>query len=151
MSKAKGKAAAVEEAPVVVEIVRGNGEFTLSDGSTYIGDYKIVSDVKVRSGKGTWTFGPERYEGEWENDQMNGHGEYNFSSGAVYRGNFKDNLFNGEGEYIYPDGAFYRGSWSANKMHGKGTYIDAQKMEFNGDFVNGIYSTGSSFRAQKSG
>jgi hypothetical protein len=38
----------------------------------------------VRHGVGTFVNGPERYEGDWESDQMHGKGAYQFASGCRY-------------------------------------------------------------------
>jgi hypothetical protein len=140
MSKAKGKAAVVEEVPA--EPTNGNGEFSMPDKSTYNGDWSELAGVKTRNGRGIYTIGRDRYEGEWVNDAMEGAGEFTFGSGAVYRGFFKNNLFHGEGEYIFPNGSKYSGGWHNNKMHGNGTYTDASGLATTGDFVNGVYCSG---------
>eukprot|EP01031_Cornospumella_fuschlensis_P046028 gene46028-56338_t len=93
MSKAKGPAGKVEAPKVEPEveeipIVKGSGSFLLSDNSTYEGEYLESDGKKVRRGQGKMSFGPEQYVGTWENDKMNGEGDYCFSSGARYKGGF---------------------------------------------------------------
>ena len=148
MSKAKGKAEVPPPEPVHVEPEvppHGSGDFLMSDGSKYSGEWKEINGQKVRDGMGTMTSGPETYKGQWVGDKMNGEGVYSFASGAVFKGHFKDNVFEGEGEYIFPDGAIYSGQWHNNKMHGQGTYTDKDKIEFRGSFVNGMYDSGKSY------
>jgi hypothetical protein len=36
----------------------------------------MINNKKVRYGTGTFTCGPERYEGSWVNDVMQGKGVY---------------------------------------------------------------------------
>jgi hypothetical protein len=150
MSKAKGKAQAEipPPEPVHVEPVAppsGSGEFSLPDGSRYVGDWKELAGVKVRDGQGTMTSGPEVYKGSWVEDKMDGVGEYSFASGAIYKGDFKKNVFHGKGEYTFQDGAIYTGHWQDNKMHGEGTYTDKDKIEFKGTFFNGFFDSGKSY------
>ena len=138
MSKTKGKAAVVEEAPP--EPIKGNGEFEMPDHSRYKGDYLDTAGVKSRHGTGIFTIGAETYSGEWVNDAMSGQGEYVFSSGAVYVGSFRNNLFEGEGSYTFPNGSSYTGNWQNNKLHGQGTLTSADGLVTVGEFVNGRYS-----------
>mmetsp|Transcript_71375 Transcript_71375/g.140148 ORF Transcript_71375/g.140148 Transcript_71375/m.140148 type:complete len:159 (+) Transcript_71375:114-590(+) len=140
MSKAKGKAAVVEEAPP--EPVFGTGEFAMPDGSRYSGEFMDNAGIKCRHGNGSYTIGQEIYTGAWENDMMNGEGEYRFGSGAVYQGTFRNNLFEGLGTYTFPEGTTYTGSWRGNKMHGYGTHTSAEGLVTTGEFVNGIYKSG---------
>ena len=47
--------------------MKGTGTFTFSDGSTYVGEWESLGDTpKIKSGTGTFTSGPESYEGESE-------------------------------------------------------------------------------------
>ncbi|RYH19681.1 hypothetical protein EON65_25695 [archaeon] len=150
MSKAKGppgktEAPKVEPEVEEIPIVKGSGSFLLPDNSTYEGEYLETDGRKIRQGQGKMSFGPELYEGGWENDSLSGEGEYRFSSGARYQGSFLYGSFHGQGEYTFPDGAIYVGSWNSGKMHGQGTYITKDKQEFGGQFVNGFYDTGKSY------
>lgn len=150
MSKAKGPAGKVEAKVEEVEEtpppkVQGSGSFLLPDNSSYEGEYLETDGKKVRHGQGKMSFGPEHYDGGWENDCMSGQGDYQFSSGARYKGSFLNGSFHGQGEYTFPDGAMYVGSWNSGKMHGEGTYITKDKKEFSGQFVNGFFDTGKSY------
>lgn len=145
MNKKGKKEEPVVEVPKEPEIIKGSGEFTFPDESIYVGEWKEVSGVKTRDGAGTYTFGPEKYSGQWVDDKMEGTGEYHFASGAVYKGSFKHNVMEGEGQYFFTDGATYKGGWHNNKMHGKGVYADKDKIEYQGKFVNGLYDTGKDY------
>lgn len=128
------------------------GSFSFADGSSYTGEYVVAKDgTKVRSGKGTYTSSHESYVGLWENDRQEGEGVYKFNSGAVFKGTFSQGLFHGKGKYTFPDGAIYDGEWSQNKMHGTGIYTDAQKVEWSGQFFNGMYDSGKSFVSVRGG
>jgi hypothetical protein len=140
MSKGKGKQV-VEEAPPEPQFTTGKGDFDLGEGMSYSGEWRETAGVKVRHGTGIYLFGKEKYEGSWDNDSMNGIGEYTFSSGAVYKGNFKNNVFDGEGKYLFSDGSSYTGQWSNNKMHGRGTYVNADNSVVEGIFFNGALDT----------
>ena len=88
MSKPKGKVDITTPIETVKEpeIIKGSGQFLLLDNSQYDGEWKEIDGIKVRDGTGILISGPEKYSGQWENDSMNGIGEYTFSSGAVYTG-----------------------------------------------------------------
>uniref|UniRef100_K3WM15 MORN repeat-containing protein 5 n=1 Tax=Globisporangium ultimum (strain ATCC 200006 / CBS 805.95 / DAOM BR144) TaxID=431595 RepID=K3WM15_GLOUD len=99
----------------------------------------------VRHGVGTFVNGPERYEGDWESDQMHGKGAYQFASGCRYEGEFAHNLFHGAGVYQSTDGATYSGQWQFSRMHGDGAYVDKDGVEWRGRFFNGKYDNGRVF------
>uniref|UniRef100_A0A7S0SWQ0 MORN repeat-containing protein 5 n=1 Tax=Chromulina nebulosa TaxID=96789 RepID=A0A7S0SWQ0_9STRA len=125
-------------------ILNGKSIFNFSNGSKYEGEWISIDNVKYRHGFGIFIGNNEKYEGNWDNDNMDGYGEYTFASGAVYKGNFIKNLFNGEGLYIFPDGSKYQGQWENNKIHGEGEYTTSDNVKHIGTFVNGNYDTGSS-------
>jgi len=133
------------------EALQETGVFTFPDGSSYNGEYKEVGGVKARHGKGTYTSAQESYVGRWDSDKQDGEGVYKFNSGATYKGSFSQGTFHGRGKYTFSDGASYDGEWSANKMHGQGVYIDSQKVEWAGQFFNGMYDSGKSFVSVRGG
>ena len=47
----------------------------------------------------------------------------------------------GFGKMTYPDGTSYMGQWAQNKMNGDGVYVDAQKVIWEGIFVNNQYES----------
>jgi hypothetical protein len=143
-SKSSKKSKGTQDAPET-------GAFNFPDGSTYIGEFKELNGVKLRHGKGTYTSAQESYVGRWETDKQEGEGVYKFNSGAVYKGNFSQGAFHGQGKYTFADGASYEGEWSMNKMHGQGVYVDSQKVEWAGQFFNGLYDSGKSFVSVRGG
>ena len=82
------KAEDVEIRPLVVE-----------DGASYIGEWKIGTEIRQGMGIQTWP------------------------DGSVYEGNFYDNKRNGNGRIIYPDQTIYNGGWVNDAAHGYGDRI----------------------------
>ncbi|CAE7559929.1 PIP5K3 [Symbiodinium sp. CCMP2456] len=121
---------------------------TYQDGSTYTG---MIKNGK-RHGHGVWQSKSCQYEGQWKEDQQDGHGRQTWSDGRVYEGQFskgrfsgtgkmvwhtqkgmlvyegqyKEDLKDGHGMFIWPDGRTYDGEWREGKRHGRGTYITAK-------------------------
>mmetsp|Transcript_29398 Transcript_29398/g.54436 ORF Transcript_29398/g.54436 Transcript_29398/m.54436 type:complete len:157 (-) Transcript_29398:187-657(-) len=146
MPKAKVVEPEPEEEEPEPEIEEGNGTFLYPDGSKYEGDWRSVDGLRFRQGRGKFTTGPESYEGDWNEDVMEGQeGTYTFSSGAVYTGGFINNAFEGQGTYTFADGAVYTGGWSNGKMHGDGEYVDVDGVIWSGKFFNGMYDSGRSY------
>lgn len=69
----------------------------------YAGNWKLLNGMKVKHGHGKITFpgvqannqaqasqiegfGAEEYEGDWEDDMMNGYGTYKYTNGSIYSG-----------------------------------------------------------------
>jgi hypothetical protein len=51
----------------------------------------------------------DRYDGEFRDGQMNGHGIYYFKSGNRYDGDWRDGRANGQGRLVTSDGADHGG------------------------------------------
>ena len=64
-------------------------------------------------GKGTYCFSNgNRYEGEWEKDNMNGQGILYYANNDRYEGEWKDGNRHGEGKYYhYLTGKVDNGKW----------------------------------------
>ncbi|GLD99215.1 hypothetical protein PINS_up007933 [Pythium insidiosum] len=60
------------------------GTFSFPDGATYTGEYRSMGGKLMRHGRGRMVHGPEQYDGDWDNDAMQGRGVYRFASGASY-------------------------------------------------------------------
>ena len=128
----------------------GYGKFEYKDQTCYIGNWRLLENVKVKHGHGKITFpgvggpngkGREEYEGDWCDDKMHGYGRYQFTSGATFSGDWKDGKMHGTGHMMNADGTSYEGAWSENKMHGKGKYVDSDGMVWEGIFINGSYES----------
>jgi len=81
----------------------------------------------VKHGKGLQTYEDDTfYEGDWAEDQRNGHGHLSFVCPStqktlrIYTGEWKDDFPNGEGMKSFPDGSLYRGHFKRGRRHGWG-------------------------------
>lgn len=72
---------------------------------------------------------------------MDGHGRYQFASGAVYIGDWKEGKMHGFGKMIYADGTNYDGQWENNLMHGQGAFVDTDRIVWQGIFAHGSYES----------
>ena len=83
-----------------------------------------------------------RYKGEINLDEWNGHGTYTFVSGDRYEGHFRANMMDGYGIYYFHNGDVYKGDWKEDMMHGKGCYTfsdgDYYMGEWENDFMEGL-------------
>ena len=50
------------------------------------------------------------YEGNWENDRMEGQGRLSMPDGSVFEGKFQNGKFHGHGVYCWSDGSKYEGT-----------------------------------------
>ena len=91
----------------------------------------------VRHGTGTSSVaGKWSYTGQWNQDVMQGVGQFTYESGASYDGEWMDDKYHGEGTYAWPDGTTYSGMFAKSAMHGTGTYTDQEGRQWIGDFYN---------------
>ena len=148
-------------------IANGQGTYTYSDGSQYVGEFK---DCK-RQGQGIFTFGKDtrfagnkyvgefkddnyhgqgififgaksefagdKYFGEFEDNKKNGQGTYTYTDGSKYVGEYKDDKRTGQGTYNLTDGSNYIGEWKDGKANGKGTHTLADGSKYVGEYKNG--------------
>ena len=56
-------------------------------------------------------------------------------------GDFDKGVMNGFGKMVYADGSSYEGEWKSNLMSGEGVYIDADKIRWEGIFVDGQFDS----------
>lgn len=72
-----------------------------------------------------------RYEGEFENGEINGKGERHYADGTVYQGRFHAGEKHGYGEITYArTGEWYKGEWNLNVRQGQGTLFTKDKNTF---------------------
>ena len=64
----------------------------------------------------------DKYDGDWNDEEMNGKGVYYYANGDKYDGEFNHNKKNGKGVFYYANGGKYDGEWKDNKKSGKGVY-----------------------------
>ena len=122
----------------------GTGKIVWRDGSSYIGS---VVDGK-RQGKGKYYYKSDiennrlSYEGDWNNDQMNGKGEIVWKDGARYKGSIRNGSRNGRGQDYYPDGSLM--------VSGKYGYAYYENNVINGNaivyYINGRIEYEGGFR-----
>jgi formylglycine-generating enzyme required for sulfatase activity len=112
----------------------GQGTYTYSDGSVYVGQWK---NDKFH-GQGTFTYSDGSvYVGQWENSQRSGQGTFTRPSGSKYQGQWKNDKFYGRGIYTYPDNSKYQGQWKNNMRNGPGIYTSSNGSKYQGQWKNG--------------
>ena len=113
-------------------------EVNYPDGSRYIG--LIINGLKEGKGNFVWGKNGDKYEGEWNNDLMDGKGIYYFNNepwkGDKYEGDFKNGKKEGKGVYYYKSGDRYEGDWKDNKKDGNGIYYYNNGDREVGDYLN---------------
>jgi hypothetical protein len=81
----------------------------------------------LRHGKGTLVLEgrhPQRYDGEWVDDQKHGWGIMTFASGDVYEGNWRHDKKDGFGKAIWTGvHQKYQGYWKDNIQCGLGEHV----------------------------
>lgn len=95
------------------------GAYTYDDGEKYIGEWQNDE----RNGHGTYTYANgNKYVGDYKDNKKNGQGTFTWASGAEYVGEFKDDKRNGQGSYSFTNGAEYVGEYKDDNRNGQGTY-----------------------------
>ena len=56
-----------------------------------------------------------KYEGNFDDDKINGKGIFYYNNGNKYNGNFKNGKFNGNGIFSYYNGDIYDGEYYEGK------------------------------------
>lgn len=141
--------AAAPQAPATDETAKevpqsGFGRFEYINGTLYQGNWKLHNGAKVKHGHGKITFSHdplEEYEGDWEDDLMQGYGVYHYTSGAVYSGQWHKGKQHGQGKLQFADGSSYEGAWFDNLMHGEGVYTDSEQVRWPGIYVKGGFES----------
>jgi hypothetical protein len=146
----------------------GKGTFVLSDGSIYVGEFKMgeihgVGVCKYRDGS--------RYQGEWAHRLPHGKGTRYFPNGQKRTGIWKrglavgpdgrfeslasqekyianavqlqtgclfGNCANGNGTYAYRDGSRYEGSFRDGKPDGQGHFYYPNGDHYEGQMLRGL-------------
>lgn len=118
-----------------------------TQGQVYYGDCKAgpVEGTFVRHGFGRQVSKAKNvagedvvvgiYEGNWENDVMEGHGAFKWPDGSSYEGAFHKCELHGFGRYEWPEGSCYEGSWLRGQMSGQGRFDS----RFDGGFLQGRF------------
>lgn len=109
-------------------------EVILSSGDRYFGQFWN----KKKHGKGILTFkNGDVYKGDFEEDEMEGYGEYKSVNGEKYIGEFKKGKRNGRGTLKIKGVGIYEGNWENGYQEGYGEFLWD-----NGDKYKGNYKQG---------
>ena len=135
-TKRSGK---ILEGKYINGLVEGKGILRNSKGNSYIGDF-----VKSkRHGKGILETHKIHYEGDFVDDKLSGRGTIVFKNeGHTYEGQFNNNEINGFGTFKWCNGDYYTGEMLNGKMHGRGRYTYRNGHVFEGVYNNGIKQEG---------
>lgn len=76
------------------------------------------------------------YKGQFEKGQKVGKGELTTEKGKLI-GNFENDVVNGKGEFIWNDGRRYEGEFKDSKFHGEGTIYMQNGKILKGQFKEG--------------
>ena len=137
--------------------INGKGIKKNIDGYSYVGEFylgmkegfgkeenkKIIYEGEFHKdskyGKGMCIFKllQEKYEGEFENNVINGKGFYQWKNGNSFKGNFINGKMNGIGLFLWKDGSKYLGNYKDNIKEGKGKFTWPNGKCFEGNFLNG--------------
>ena len=126
--------------------VNGQGTYTFSDGTQYVGEYRDG----VGHGQGTRTYADgSKYVGEYRDGDFNGQGTYIFPDGTKHIGEYRDNNYNGHGTLTYAGGDKYVGEFRDDKRHGQGTHTFGNGSKWTGDTYVGEAICFATFRFVK--
>ena len=105
----------------------------------YIGGIDLRFEGFFCSGKqngfGVLNTSDFRYEGNFENGNLQGLGEIRYKNGDSYEGEFLNSELTGYGKFISSDGNTYIGYLKNGAKHGKGKFIDNSGVTFEGEWV----------------
>ena len=108
------------------------GSLNLANGETYVGEWK---EKGVRTGQGTYTYSDgTKYIGEHKNNEANGQGSFLWPDGSKYSGNVLQGKLNGLGTFTWKDGEKYVGEYIAGHRNGQGTTIFANGNKYVGEY-----------------
>jgi len=74
------------------------------------------------------------YDGEWEFDRWEGHGQL-ITKHIKYSGGFHKDKYHGDGVYCDQEGTVYCGIWERGMRHGTGQVTYKNGNIFTGDFI----------------
>ncbi|KXT76049.1 hypothetical protein [Streptococcus sp. DD12] len=99
-----------------------------------------VPFVSVKSqGSLTYDGGKITYQGQVQNNAMDGQGTLTYANGDRYKGNFSHGVFSGQGTYRSATGWKYVGHFTNGQADGQGTLTTEDGTVYKGTFEKGIY------------
>ena len=124
----------VFEGRFVNGLLNGKGIFLNGKSNKYLGEFK---DMK-KWGKGKLLTDEIIYEGDFNNDKIEGRGKIKiFKSGIEYEGTFINDNIEGAGIFKFLNGDIYEGEVKNGKIHGNGVYKYR-----NGKIKRGLFEDG---------
>src|SRR6185437_2996297 len=78
-----------------------------------------------------------RFDGEWKNGALNGHGTVVWANGDRYEGDWVAGKAEGHGVQLWADGQKYEGLWHNDQPNGQGTLTRRDGTRVAGTFVDG--------------
>ncbi|CDW90685.1 UNKNOWN [Stylonychia lemnae] len=122
----------------------GFGQYKWANGNSYAGEFK----EGMKNGKGKWKKCIEpgqkvsnHFEGEYQDDQKHGYGEFNWQSGNKYKGYYENDQRNGYGEMYWKDGTIYKGYWENGVQNGLGIFVFPDGFKRIGFFEQNVYKS----------
>merc|ERR1711920_226943 len=115
--------AMVSSRPAMATSMMGHGIEHYSNGDRYEGQFACG----CKHGAGTYTSGsgvmnPLTYQGQFNEDQMDGQGTYGFPDGRKYVGQWSNGHMKGSGKMSWPNGSMYEGEYEQGMKHGNGVF-----------------------------
>ncbi|EAR91980.1 protein kinase (macronuclear) [Tetrahymena thermophila SB210] len=77
------------------------------------------------------------FKGKFQNNQIDGLGQFKLQEGSEYFGQMKYNKFHGYGKLYWNIGSYYEGQWVNHQRQGYGKYYDY----FSGSIYEGMFQT----------
>jgi hypothetical protein len=118
------------------DFIHGKGYYIDIEGRLYVGEF---SNGKA-NGKGKISIEDNKgyfYEGDFKDNEFDGHGQERFSDGSVYIGKFTNGYKEPYGKSIFDDNSSYEGEFRKGVIHGYGTFIWNDGKTYTGTFVDG--------------
>lgn len=101
-------------------VLVGEGKLTRTNGAVYTGNFNGDCD-----GQGSYVKNGTRYDGQWKDGNMHGHGTKKWSDGSKYVGEWKNGKMSGNGTYTYSTGEKYIGEFKDDNFEGQGCLYSA--------------------------
>jgi hypothetical protein len=89
-----------------------HGKGVLKDSQSILFQGDFVKGQK--SGYGIFRTKDGTYEGNFQNDLLNGNGSFMWNDGKCYEGNFLNSMMHGNGTMYYPSNQVAQGEWENN-------------------------------------
>jgi hypothetical protein len=127
----------VYEGQLMNGVICGRGMMRWRDGAVYEGEFALG----LRNGHGIFKAGGALagmvYEGDFDNDKMEGVGRCTFADGRQYSGQWREGHIEGTGSMHWQNGSEYTGEYVRDKKHGHGTFKWPDGRSHSGEWKDG--------------